>query len=178
MSIEYLQRMARYNQWMNQKLYAKVAQLSDEDITKDRGAFFPSILHTLNHILVGDLLWFRRFAASKACKEHLIAMKDMPHPTSLNEVLFNDIRSLHEQRDIMDSIIVGFSTTWDKTMLQSDIRYRDMKGNKNQRELGALLQHVFNHQTHHRGQVTTLLFQAGIDPEATDLLVMMMEENN
>ncbi|MBL4760881.1 MAG: hypothetical protein JKY80_08550 [Mariprofundaceae bacterium] len=53
---------------------------------------------------------------------------------------------------------------------------RFLKGNKHQRELGALLQHVFNHQTHHRGQVTTLLFQAGIDPEATDLLVMMMEE--
>jgi len=177
MSIEYLQRMARYNQWMNQKLYAKVAQLSDEDITKDRGAFFPSILHTLNHILVGDLLWFRRFAASKACKKHLIAIKDMPRPTSLNEVLFNDISALREQRDIMDNIIVGFSTKWDRTMLQSNIRYSDMKGNKHQRPLGELLQHAFNHQTHHRGQVTTLLFQAGIDPEATDLLVMMMEEN-
>jgi uncharacterized damage-inducible protein DinB len=61
-------------------------------------------------------------------------------------------------------------------MLQSDIRYRDMKGNKHKRPLGELLQHVFNHQTHHRGQVTTLLFQAGVDPEATDLLVMMMDE--
>jgi len=61
-------------------------------------------------------------------------------------------------------------------MLQSDIRYRNMKGIKYQKPLGELLQHVFNHQTHHRGQVTTLLFQAGIDPEATDLLVMMMDE--
>jgi uncharacterized damage-inducible protein DinB len=52
-----------------------------------------------------------------------------------------------------------------------------MKGNKHQRPLGELLQHVFNHQTHHRGQVTTLLFQADVDPEATDLLVMMMEED-
>ena len=53
-----------------------------------------------------------------------------------------------------------------------------MKGEQHERELGALLQHLFNHQTHHRGQVTTLLFQAGIDPEVTDLLVMMMEEEN
>ncbi|PCH49147.1 MAG: damage-inducible protein DinB [Flavobacteriaceae bacterium] len=77
---------------------------------------------------------------------------------------------------MMDKLIVDFSNAWDKTMLQSDIRYRDMKGNKHQRALGELLQHVFNHQTHHRGQVTTLLSQAGIDPEATDLLVMLMEE--
>ena len=174
--IEYLQRMARYNQWMNHKLYEKVMLLSDDDIAKDRGAFFSSILGTLNHILVGDMVWFRRFAASKACKEHLTAMKDMPRPSRLDELLFTDMSALKEQREIMDALILDFSHCWDETMLQSDIRYRDMKGNKHQRPLGELLQHVFNHQTHHRGQVTTLLFQAGIDPEVTDLLVMMMEE--
>ncbi|MBL4760706.1 MAG: DinB family protein [Mariprofundaceae bacterium] len=169
--------MARYNQWMNQKLYAKVAQLSDEDIAKDRGAFFPSILHTLNHILVGDLLWFRRFTSSKACKEHLTMMKDMPRPTSLDELLFTNIQALREHRNSMDKLILDFSHTWSESMLQSDIRYRDTEGNKHQRSLGVLLHQVCNHQTHHRGQVTALLFQAGIDPEATDLLVMMMEEN-
>jgi uncharacterized damage-inducible protein DinB len=174
--LTYLQRMARYNQWMNQKLYAKAQLLSAADIAKDRGAFFSSILHTLNHLLVGDLFWFGRFSMSKACKEHLSAIKAMPRPTSLDELLFADIQALRKQRDIMDKIILDFSQTWDEAMLQSDIRYRDMKGNKHQRPLGELLQHVFNHQTHHRGQVTTLLFQAGIDPEATDLLVKMMEE--
>ncbi len=168
--------MARYNQWMNTKLYDKVQQLSDDEIAKDRGAFFSSILGTLNHLLVADLFWFRRFAASKACKEHLTAIKDMPQPTSLDELLFADILALREQRDIMDKLILDFSQVWDESMLQSDIRYRNMKGIKYQKPLGELLQHVFNHQAHHRGQVTTLLFQAGIDPEATDLLVMMMDE--
>lgn len=174
--LEYLQRMARYNQWMNQKLYTKVQLLSDDDITKNRGAFFGSILGTLNHILVGDLLWFRRFVASKACKEALVSMKDKPKPTSLGDILFTDIQTLKEHREAMDKLILSFSSTWDEAMLQSDIRYRDMKGNKHQRVLGELLQHLFNHQTHHRGQVSTLLFQAGVDPEVTDLLVMMMEE--
>ena len=168
--------MARYNQWMNQKLYAKVAELSDEEIAKDRGAFFPSILHTLNHLLVGDLLWFHRFAMSKACKEHLTAMKDQPKPRSLDELMFADFKTLRAQRESMDALVLEFSNTWDETMLNSDIRYRSMDGGKHQRPLSELLQHVFNHQTHHRGQVTTLLFQAGIDPEATDLLVMMMEK--
>jgi len=130
MSIEYLQRMARYNQWMNQKLYDKVQQLSDEDIAKDRGAFFSSILGTLNHILVGDLLWFRRFAASKVCKEHLTAMKDIPRPSSLDELLFTDIRTLRGQRELMNKLILDFSATWNEIMLQSDIRYRNMKGIK------------------------------------------------
>jgi uncharacterized damage-inducible protein DinB len=125
--------MARYNQWMNTKLYDKVELLSDADIAKDRGAFFSSILSTLNHILVGDLVWFRRFAASKACKEYLTAIKAMPRPTSLDELLCADIQALREQRDIMDKIILDFSQTWDEAMLQSDIQYRDMKGNKHQR---------------------------------------------
>jgi len=174
--IEYLQRTARYNQWMNQKLYEKVQLLSTEDIAKGRGAFFDSILGTLNHILVGDLIWFHRFSTSKACKAHLESMKDMPCPKSLDELLFTDIRALCEQRELMDKIILNFSQTWNEAMLQADIRYRDMKANKCQRTLNELLQHLFNHQTHHRGQVTTLLSQAGIDPEATDLLVWMMEE--
>jgi len=176
MFIEYLQRMARYNQWMNTKLYDKVQLLSADKIAEDRGAFFSSILGTLNHLLVADLFWFRRFAASKACREHLTAIKDMPQPSALDELLFTDIRALREQRELMDKLILDFSHTWNETMLQSDIRYRNMKGIKYQKPLGELLQHVFNHQTHHRGQVTTLLFQAGIDPEATDLLVMMMDE--
>jgi len=66
MFIEYLQRMARYNQWMNTKLYDKVQLLSADKIAEDRGAFFSSILGTLNHLLVADLFWFRRFAASNA----------------------------------------------------------------------------------------------------------------
>jgi len=168
--------MARYNQWMNQKLYAKVGLLSAEDIAKDRGAFFSSILATLNHILVGDLLWFRRFASSKAHKQALEALQAMPTPTGLRDVLFNDIESLLTARETMDQLILSFSDTWNESNLEESIRYRNMKGEKYAQPLGALLQHVFNHQIHHRGQVTTLLFQAGIDPEATDMLVMMMEE--
>ena len=62
---EYLQRMARYNQWMNRKLCEKVQLLTAVEIAKDRDAFFDSILGTLNHILVADMFWLRRFAGSK-----------------------------------------------------------------------------------------------------------------
>jgi len=172
-----LVRMARYNQWVNKRLYDKVQLLSASEIAKDCGAFFGSILGTLNHILVGDMFWLRRFSSSKHCNDALAPMREMPMPTSLRDVLFDDIQTLRVKREEMDVLILDFSHTWNDTMLASPIRYRNMAGEKHQQPLGALLHHLFNHQTHHRGQITTLLFQAGIDPEATDLLVMMMEDN-
>jgi len=173
---EYLQRMARYNQWMNRKLCEKVQLLTAVEIAKDRDAFFDSILGTLNHILVADMFWLRRFAGSKHCAEVLAPIREMEMPTDLRDFLYDDIQVLATKREELDQLILSFSETWDDEMLGTTIRYRNMAGEKHEQLLGPLLQHLFNHQTHHRGQVTTLLFQAGIDPEATDLLVMMMEE--
>jgi len=175
--IDYLTRMAHYNQWVNLRLYDKVQQLPSDEITRDRGAFFGSILGTLNHILVADMFWLRRFSSSRQCREALTLMREMPMPTGLRDILFDDIQELKTKREAMDALILDFSRTWNEDMLASPIRYRNMAGEKHQQPLGALLQHFFNHQTHHRGQVTTLLFQAGIDPEATDLIVMLMEKS-
>ncbi|OIO69751.1 MAG: damage-inducible protein DinB [Zetaproteobacteria bacterium CG_4_9_14_3_um_filter_49_83] len=174
--LEYLQRMARYNQWMNRKLYAKVQLLSADEIAKDRGAFFDSIPGTLNHLLVADMFWLRRFAGSKVCAEALAPIREMVMPGGLRDILYDDIGQLASKREELDQLILAFSQTWSDEMLGAPVRYRNMAGEKHERPLGALLQHLFNHQTHHRGQVTTMLFQAGIDPEATDLLVMLMEE--
>ncbi len=173
--ISYLTNMARYNQWVNRRLYDKVQLLPATEIATDRGAFFGSVLGTFNHILVGDMFWLRRFSSSKLCKDALLPILEMPMPTSLGDVLFDDIQTLRTKREEMDALILDFSDTWNGEMLASPIRYRNMAGEKHQQPLGALLQHLFNHQTHHRGQVTTLLFQAGIDPEATDLIMMLME---
>ena len=96
--IEYLQRMARYNQWMNQKLYAKAQLLSAEEIVKDRGAFFKSILGTLNHILVVDMFWLRRFSGSKACAASLAPIRELTMPTDLHDFLYDDIQVLASKR--------------------------------------------------------------------------------
>jgi len=173
---QYLRRMARYNQWMNGKLYARARELPGTEIAKDRGAFFGSILGTLNHIMVADLFWLRRFAVSKSCSDVLAPLTGMPVPTGLRDLLFDDIDAMTAQREELDALILDFADTWTDALLGEDIRYRNVAGEKHARPLGPLLQHFFNHQTHHRGQATTLLFQAGIDPGVTDLLVMLMEE--
>jgi len=172
----YLTRMARYNQWMNRRLYDKVQLLPAAEIAKDRGAFFGSILGTLNHILVGDMFWLRRFSSSKQCKDALAPIREMTMPSSLRDILFDDMQELRSKREALDTLILDFSQTWNDEILATPIRYRNMAGEKHQQLLDALLQHLFNHQTHHRGQVTTLLFQTGIDPEATDLIMMLVEE--
>ena len=175
---EYLQRMARYNQWMNNRLFAKVAELPKEAIAEDRGAFFGSILGTLNHIMVGDLLWFSRFALNKYCRESLPQLSGFPKPTSLSDILFEDFAEFTAKRKELDTLILEFSKTFTDELLAQPISYRKLDGEKHTRPLGTLLQHFFNHQTHHRGQTTHILFHAGIDPGPTDLLVMMMEESN
>jgi len=175
--VDQLQRMARYNRWMNRRLFAKVAELPAEAIAEDRDAFFGSILGTLNHILVADLFWLHRFATSPACREALAhPLTEFPTPAALREILFDDFSELTDNRRALDGLILEFSETWTDELLVEPVHYRNMEGQKQERALGELLQHFFNHQTHHRGQTTTLLFQAGIDPGPTDLLVMMMEE--
>ncbi|PIW44913.1 MAG: damage-inducible protein DinB [Zetaproteobacteria bacterium CG12_big_fil_rev_8_21_14_0_65_54_13] len=174
--IEYLQRMARYNRWMNRKLFAKVSELPARDIAEDRDAFFGSILGTLNHIMVADLLWLHRFASNKACHEALMPLAEFPTPSLLRDILYKEFSDLSDARNQLDVLILEFADTWTDELLAGMVHYRNMAGGKQQRPLGDLLQHFFNHQTHHRGQATTLLFQAGIDPGPTDLLVMMMEE--
>jgi len=167
--------MARYNDWANRRLFAKVAELPGETIAEDRGAFFGSILGTLNHIFVADILWLSRFASCEACLP-ISPLGIIPAPTSLRDILFDEMTAFSAGRERLDELIVDFSKMWSAELLAETIRYTNMDGQAQQGHLGELLQHLFNHQTHHRGQVTTLLSQAGIDPGALDLLVMLRED--
>ena len=176
--LEYLQRMARYNHWMNDRLFAKVKELPGDAIAEDRDAFFGSILGTLNHIMFADIFWLHRFATHKGCHDALAhQLSEYPTPAALNETLFSDFSELTDNRRSLDGLILEFAETWSDQLLAELIHYRNRAGEKQERALGQLLQHFFNHQTHHRGQASTLLFQAGINPGPTDLLVMMMEED-
>src|SRR5690554_3984164 len=90
--------LANYNQWMNAKVYDAATQLSADELAKDRGAFFGSILGTLNHILVGDTIWLKRFATHPSCKDSLRENTTLDNPTSLNQIIFGDIARLTEHR--------------------------------------------------------------------------------
>jgi len=176
--MEYLQRMARYNQWMNQKLYAKTQLLSDAEIAKERGAFFCSILGTLDHTYGRDVAWLKRVSTHPLCQQALQSIHDYPAPKDFTSLIFTDIRSLAQARESLDQLILDFADTWTDELLNAPLQYRNMAGEAKEQPINEVLQQLANHQTHHRGQVTTLLFQAGIDPGATDLLVMLAEEKS
>lgn len=168
-----LQLLAKYNQWMNGNLYACAARLSPEALFADRGAFFGSIFGTLNHLAAGDTLWLKRFGAHPACAEALAPLAAVPTPPALDAVLFPDFAGLRRYREWLDGLIIDMADALPDEALAQPLTYANTKGVESTRNLMALLVHFFNHQTHHRGQLTTLLFQAGIDPGTTDLLALI-----
>lgn len=165
--------MAHYNRWVNERMYQAAASLDAAALTADRGAYFGSILGTLNHIAVADNLWLHRFARYEAGFTTLGVLADLPKSTSLTQPLATDLAGLCTNRERLDERIEHWVAELTPEHLASCITYSNMAGVASSRRLGALLQHFFNHQTHHRGQASTLLFQAGVDVGVTDLLALI-----
>jgi uncharacterized damage-inducible protein DinB len=156
--LEQYRALARYNTWMNGRLYALAATLPDAERRVDRRAFFRSIHGTLNHLLYGDLAWLSRFTGRPS---------EMP---PLGVDLYSDFADLRRRRDEVDTEIVAWAESLTPEWLQAPFTYTSKVDGKS-RTLPAwiLAVHLFNHQTHHRGQLTTLLSQAGVDPGVTDI---------
>ena len=165
--------MAEYNRWMNARMYDAAGKLDAAALSADRGAFFGSILGTLNHLVVADLIWLRRFAPHPVSSQTLSALSAFPRPAALRETLADDLASLRALRQRLDEVIVQWAAALTPELLASDLSYTSTAGIASRRNFGALVQHFFNHQTHHRGQASTLLFQAGVDVGVTDLLAVI-----
>jgi uncharacterized damage-inducible protein DinB len=163
---EYCHTLARYNQWMNGRLYEVCAAIPDAARKQDRGAFFRSIHGTLNHLLYGDIAWMGRFQGSPA---------SLP---AIDQELYANFDDLRRHRETLDQEILSWATTLSQDWLAQPFQYTSAVDGKT-RILPAwiLVTHLFNHQTHHRGQLTTLLSQLGVEYGATDLpwLAMVSE---
>ncbi|MBK8289414.1 MAG: DinB family protein [Cellvibrionales bacterium] len=174
--LDHIQRMAQYNRFMNDKLLDAADQLPADALIANKGAYFGSILGTLNHVLVGDLLWLHRFKHHSAAYTALDALASFPVPTALDQQLYNNLIDFKVARQQLDALILSWVSQITAGDLQRSLQYRRVNGEINHRSFAGLLMHFFNHQTHHRGQATTLFSQAGIDVGATDLLLLIPEE--
>lgn len=172
---QHLQLMGNYNQWMNDKVYNAAATLSEDDLMTERGAFFGSIFATLNHLAVADTIWITRLSSIFPQEWDLEKAKRLPQIPTLNHLLFNNLPELRIYRTQLDDILTQLSGHTDETILMSSINYLDIKGVQHRKQVFSLLTHVFNHQTHHRGQITTMLTQAGVDIGVTDLNALVPE---
>ena len=164
--------LAKYNTWMNARLYQCAEQLSNEQLREDRGAFFKSVFATFNHIMVADLAWLRRFARHSSSYKGLQKLAEFPVPTALTSLPFNDWEELKAARRKLDAIIEEFAGDITSSEADEALSYGNMKRIPATKNFGDLVLHFFNHQTHHRGQITTLLTQFGLETPDTDLLFL------
>ena len=167
---------ADYNRTMNLRLYEAAAQLSAEELTKERGAFFGSLFHTMNHIAVADLLWLHRFATLPGLSDVQAELAALPRPTSLREPLADSLVGLTALRAGVDAVIIRLASLLNAELLDCTLRYTNTAGQSHAKNFGLLLHHFFNHETHHRGQASTLLFQAGVDIGVTDFIAHIPSE--
>jgi len=168
--------MASYNRWMNARLYDASATLPETELHADRGAFFGSLFGTLNHVVVADVLWLGRFARHPDLDWLTARMHVFPRPATLDQPMATTLSDLRRIRDAIDEVIVAFADRVSEPVLASTLHYANTAGAMQARNMRALAQHFFNHQTHHRGQATTLLAQAGVDVGVTDLLALIPQD--
>ncbi len=159
----YFGRLAAYNTWANQRLYAACDALSESAYLQPRAAFFGGIHGTLNHILVGDRIWFARFEGRQ------------PAITALDQQLYGDLAGLRVARVAEDARIEAFVRDLGEGDFSRPVAYQNLAGEADEQPLEALLGHVFNHQTHHRGQVHDQLSQTKVAPPALDLIAFLRQ---
>jgi uncharacterized damage-inducible protein DinB len=157
--------IARYNSWANTRLYRMASQLPDELYRRDVGAYFKSLHGTLNHLMVADRIWMRRLTGTGE------------HPARLNAIMFDDLPSLTAARRAEDERILNFVNGLTDAQLVETLDYQTLNGTSLKQQRRDILAHLFNHQTHHRGQAHAVLTVLGVaEPEPLDLLIMQRED--
>jgi len=151
--------MAAYNRWANARVYAAAAELTEEDFHRDTGAFFKSMKGTLNHILVTDRIWMKRFTGEGEA------------PATLDTILHDGLEALRLAREAEDRRIVEWIGSLSEKALAGRFTYMTVTDMRTvSQRLAPALAHLFNHQTHHRGQAHTILTALGRPSLALDLI--------
>ncbi|MGJ3232995.1 MAG: DinB family protein [Oceanicaulis sp.] len=156
---EHFKRFAAYNAWANARLYDAATALTDFERKRDIRGYFQSLHGTLNHMLVADRIWLKRLTGTGEA------------PARLDETLFADFNALREAREAEDARLSAHVAGLSAADLETVVAYQNTRGEPKSLPLKVILAHVFNHQTHHRGQATHMLRQLGVaEPPALDLL--------
>lgn len=160
---EYCRAMARYSAWQNAWLRERIEAMSPEEATRDRGAFFDSLLATANHVLWADLVWLSRLTGTEGPGGSIGASVGL-HATPTD---------WGAARAETDALVID----WADGLGQRDVRgdlvwWSGAAGREVSRPRALCIVHMFNHATHHRGQMHAMLTAAGVDTEDTDLFLM------
>jgi len=163
-SADYVSVMARYNAWQNKQIMGAVDVMDEEALYRDHGAFFGSIMHTLNHLLWGDTLWMNRFSA---------AFEPPSVPAAEHTAYTPSSAAWQTARAELDARIIDWSQTVSSADLAGDLTWTSaMEGTTMRQPMALCVATVFNHQTHHRGQVHAMLTASGVAAPVSDLVLM------
>lgn len=156
---EHFRRLAAYNAWANARLYDAATALTDFERKRDVKGYFASLHGTLNHLMVADRIWLKRLTGTGDA------------PAALGAILFEAFTELREAREAEDERLSTYVAGLDPAAYQKTLAYQDTRGEGKALPVKLVLTHLFNHQTHHRGQATQMLRQLGVaEPPALDFL--------
>jgi uncharacterized damage-inducible protein DinB len=164
-----------YNTRFNTVVYDVCERLSDDERRRDRGAFFGSIQKTLGHILLADRIWLGRFRTCGIAPSALAGADLITKFDNLDDDLFPVWSDLRRERSATDDVMGRWTAALTDELLATNMRYANSRAVVREHPAFIAVAHLFNHQTHHRGQVTTLLMQAGHDVGVTDFLAFAVK---
>lgn len=156
--LDHFKTFARYNAWANGRLYEAAGQLDDAAYFLDRRGFFGSIHRTLNHLVLTDRIWLGRIVG------------EPNPPVALSHVLYDDRRELRRAREAEDARLIQIVDGLGEEAMARELTYANMAGAPQRTPMAHVMAHLFNHETHHRGQVHDMLSQAGLKPPELDLI--------
>jgi uncharacterized damage-inducible protein DinB len=160
MTIASFRQLADYNRWANLRLYGAALEMPDELYRRPTGVFFGSLHGTLNHLLLTDRIWLKRLTGIGE------------HPDRLNAILFENRQELLRARMAEDARLIGVIAGYRDDDLGKPISYQTTSGKPYTQALQDILLHLFNHQTHHRGQAHACCsILTGAEPPSLDLLL-------
>ncbi|MGC9459284.1 DinB family protein [Vibrio genomosp. F10] len=167
--------LATYNQRMNEQLIAVCQQLTAEQLQKETHSFFPTVMDYWNHILFGDLIMLQRLVANNIVVLDTATAERLPIAKGIHDTFVDDLLSLKTLRHTLDHAYISMTRDFDTNTFDKKIHYITTEGQAIEKNVGEFCQHIFNHQTHHRGQLTCLLSQFGLDFGCTDLPMIVPE---
>ncbi|MBM86467.1 MAG: damage-inducible protein DinB [Rhodospirillaceae bacterium] len=156
---------AHYNAWANKRIYAVAGELTPDKLTEDRRGFFKSVLGTLNHLLLADLIYRERLE------------KKPTRFSRLDEILHFDFEELRDAQFAQDDWYVAFCEAMDPAKLDGTLSFDTVEtGEYFSLPLRSCLTNLFQHQIHHRGQTHHMLSHAGLAPPPLDVVQFASEE--
>jgi len=170
--------MSVYNQRINEQLINCCATLSKEQLNQETHSFFPTIIAYWNHILFGDLILLSRLALNNIGRLSVDDLSKFPTPKSPQDNYCHDFNDLILLRRKVDLLITTYCAQLTERECEQSITYNSTEGQTITKAVAEVTQHLFNHQTHHRGQLTCLLSQLGIDYGCMDLPVIVAKGCN